>query len=90
MCEVKTCKIQAANNHNYMILVCFLRCKNGARQVGCCAHVASVCWFLGSKRFEESTNTSRRLAQSILDCAAQNEVEDEEDSQIGKSTIFAI
>ena len=36
------------------------------------------------KRFEEITNTSRRLAQSILDCAAQNEVEDEEDSQLGK------
>jgi len=64
------------------------RCKNGARQVGCCAHVASVCWFLGNKRFEGITSTSRRLAHSILDCAAKHDVEDEEDSQTGKFTIF--
>ena len=55
--------------------------------MGCCAHVASVCWFLGSKRFEEITKTRRRLAHSILDCAAKHDVEDEEDSQTGELTI---
>ena len=76
----------ASKLQNNVILIFLCRCKNSAQQVGCCAHVASVCWFLGNKRFEEINNTSRRLAHSILDCAAKHDVEDEEDSQAGEFT----
>jgi len=49
-----------------------LRCRTGTRVVGCCAHIAAVVWFLGSRRHEENPPEPSRLAIDILDSATQD------------------
>nr|XP_018915633.1 PREDICTED: uncharacterized protein LOC109043056 [Bemisia tabaci] len=44
----------------------YCQCPVGARMVGCCAHVASVLWFLGFYRHQEKE--PRRLSSSYGDC----------------------
>jgi hypothetical protein len=44
----------------------YCTCKVGARVVGCCAHVSSVIWFLGCKRWENDDLTKRKSLTSHL------------------------
>ncbi|CAC5387886.1 unnamed protein product [Mytilus coruscus] len=44
-------------------------CKAGARVVGCCAHVASVLWYLGYQRLEQQSVSRRDFKTSILDAS---------------------
>ncbi|XP_045173214.2 uncharacterized protein LOC123534842 [Mercenaria mercenaria] len=56
----------------------YCTCKVGARVVGCCAHVASVIWYLGYFRFRSLEIPGRNY--SLLD--AGNIPEDESESDI--------
>ena len=48
----------------------FCQCKNGARTLGCCAHVASVLWFMGFARYQNGIRyPSFKVLQEIEDCA---------------------
>ena len=33
----------------------YCQCKSGARVVGCCAHIASVLWYIGCSRYHQET-----------------------------------
>ncbi|XP_063373452.1 uncharacterized protein LOC134661345 [Cydia amplana] len=55
------------------ILAYYCKCKTGARTIGCCAHVASVVWYLGYARHQENVKyPSTALLNHILDCANRN------------------
>ena len=48
----------------------YCTCKVGARIVGCCAHVASVIWFLGYKRYSEiKSGPSAEFLSSVMDAS---------------------
>ncbi|CAC5420537.1 unnamed protein product [Mytilus coruscus] len=47
----------------------YCTCKAGARVVGCCAHVASVLWYLGYQRLEQQSVSRRDFKTSILDAS---------------------
>lgn len=48
----------------------YCECKSGARTLGCCAHVASVIWYLGYARYNTSVKYPRNhLLEVIRDCA---------------------
>lgn len=52
----------------------FCTCKSGARVVGCCAHIASVLWYLGFERHQPATKTSKthdKYMDSLTDAAAE-------------------
>jgi hypothetical protein len=51
------------------ILGWFCQCKSGARSLGCCAHIASVLWYLGHGRHERTLYPSSSLLTSVLDSA---------------------
>lgn len=52
------------------ILGYYCLCKAGARTVGCCAHVASILWYLGYARHNENiTYPSNQLLHRISDAA---------------------
>lgn len=56
------------------ILAYYCMCKTGARTIGCCAHVASVVWYLGYARHQQDVKyPSTALLNYILDCANINE-----------------
>ncbi|XP_051159163.1 uncharacterized protein LOC127280299 [Leptopilina boulardi] len=50
----------------------YCQCKAGARIVGCCAHVASVLWYLGYARHNTDTNLrrSQEFENHIVDAAS--------------------
>lgn len=49
----------------------YCTCKVGARMVGCCAHVASVLWYLGLERHNKSIKPSRlSVTTSVLNASA--------------------
>ncbi|XP_069130866.1 uncharacterized protein [Argopecten irradians] len=50
----------------------YCTCKVGARVVGCCAHVASVLWYLGYKRHTEYVATKNSLSSMFLDAATNS------------------
>ncbi|CAG2223302.1 unnamed protein product [Mytilus edulis] len=47
----------------------YCTCKSGAREVGCCAHVASVLCYLGYRRLEQQSGSRRDLKTSVLDAS---------------------
>ena len=47
----------------------YCQCKAGARTLGCCAHVASVLWYLGFARHEE-IKPRKSLLPVVLNAAA--------------------
>lgn len=52
----------------------FCTCKSGARVVGCCAHIASVLWYLGFERHNPARKTSKthdKYMDSLTDAAAE-------------------
>jgi hypothetical protein len=65
------------------IISWYCQCKVGARTVGCCAHVASVLWYLGYSRHSErlQERPSQSYAQYIQD-AAEN-ISDWSDNESG-------
>ncbi|KAJ8676789.1 hypothetical protein QAD02_012576 [Eretmocerus hayati] len=44
----------------------YCQCKNGARTIGCCAHVMSVIWFLGHARYFPSVTTPARFLDDFF------------------------
>ena len=46
----------------------YCQCKSGACLVGCCAHIASVLWFLGIQRHVSKELSSKIMPSNILDC----------------------
>ncbi|XP_046559913.1 uncharacterized protein LOC124268930 [Haliotis rubra] len=59
----------------------YCTCKVGARVVGCCAHIASVIWYLGYGRHQDkmpvSSNTSDALLNAaVLDSDSETEIDD--------------
>lgn len=62
-----------AAEDNDPILGYYCTCKAGARTLGCCAHVASVLWFLGWARHQQNIKyPSRALLNYILDAGNRN------------------
>lgn len=58
----------------------YCTCVSGARTLGCCAHVASVLWYLGYARHEENVRLPpTNLNQSVLDCGRVPSDEDEDE-----------
>ena len=52
----------------------FCTCKSGDRVVGCCAHIASVLWYLGFERHQTATQTLKahdKYMDSLTDAAAE-------------------
>ena len=52
----------------------FCTCKSGARVVGCCAHIASVLWYLGFERHQPASKYSKandKYMSSLSDAAAE-------------------
>lgn len=43
-------------------------CPNGARSLGCCAHVVSVLWYLGLARHQSNLFPSNQLLSAVKDC----------------------
>lgn len=57
-------------NEDDRILGYYCTCRSGARTLGCCAHVASVIWFLGFARHQEGVKyPSASLLPVVLDAA---------------------
>lgn len=67
------------------IISWYCQCKVGARIVGCCAHVASVIWYLGYSRHSErlQERPSQSYAHYIQD-AAEN-ISDWSDNESGRN-----
>ena len=55
----------------------YCQCKVGARVVGCCAHIASVVWYLAYHRFQETRakKYSATFGTHLLDAATESEEE---------------
>lgn len=45
----------------------YCTCKVGARVVGCCAHIASIIWYLGYQRFQQQNSDCFSFSKSVLD-----------------------
>ena len=58
----------------------YCTCKVGARVVGCCAHVASVLWYLGYHRFQGTDLHQVKFHSSITDASFLPETDSEMDS----------
>jgi hypothetical protein len=56
----------------------YCTCKIGARTVGCCAHVASVVWYLGYQRYSEMKSTQLSKLLSVVTDASDLPVTDSE------------
>lgn len=61
------------------ILGWYCTCPAGARVVGCCAHVASIIWYLSFARFhpEQLTQESSDFLNSCADAAEYSDVSDD-------------
>lgn len=55
------------------------QCKAGKRTVGCCAHVASVLWYLAYARHNGYNVRSNRWWKHLLDAAGEGGSDSEED-----------
>ena len=44
----------------------FCKCKSGSRIVGCCAHIASVMWFLGFYRHQQNESKTPQLVPLLF------------------------
>ena len=53
----------------------FCQCKSGARVVGCCAHIASVLWYLGYSRhcLDQTSKPSSTFEKYIEDASCWSE-----------------
>ena len=50
----------------------YCTCKNGARVVGCCAHIASIIWYLGFDRhIEKKVHSTKKAANALLNASAK-------------------
>ena len=50
----------------------YCTCKNGARVVGCCAHIASIIWYLGLDRhIEKKVHSTKKAANALLNASAK-------------------
>lgn len=52
----------------------YCTCKSGARVVGCCAHIASVIWYLGFERYQQKSKhpkTQDKFMETLADAAAE-------------------
>ncbi|XP_062613814.1 uncharacterized protein LOC134275560 [Saccostrea cucullata] len=58
----------------------YCTCKVGARVVGCCAHVASVLWYLGYHRFQGTDFQRVKFHSSITDASIPPETDSEMES----------
>ena len=59
----------SAENTNEQIVAWFCHCKAGQRTVGCCAHVASVIWYLGYARHQEHRKPLKARTNNIMNAA---------------------
>lgn len=59
----------------------YCKCKAGARTVGCCAHNASVLWFLGYYRYQEKniSRPSRSYGENIFNAFDEDSEDELED-----------
>jgi len=59
----------------------YCQCKTGARTVGCCAHIASVLWYLGYYRYMENTSQyhSDAYPEYEMDAVTWSETDESED-----------
>lgn len=53
----------------------YCECKAGARTVGCCAHIATIIWYLGNGKHSQYQPKLDILTPSVQDAAAIPEVE---------------
>ena len=58
-----------SGNANEQIVAWFCQCKAGQRTVGCCAHVASVIWYLGHARHQEQQKPLQARTCNIMNAA---------------------
>ena len=58
-----------SGNANAQIVAWFCQCKAGQRTVGCCAHVASVIWYLGHARHQEQREPLQVRTCNIMNAA---------------------
>ena len=58
------------NDENEPIKDHFCQCKVGKRKIGCCAHVATILWYIGYARHIGWTPKTRtdRFKESIITC----------------------
>ncbi|XP_052078126.1 uncharacterized protein LOC127716083 [Mytilus californianus] len=61
----------------------YCTCKVGARMVGCCAHVASVLWYLGLERHMKSLKPSRLSGNTSISYAHTGTLSDNPSSTAG-------
>jgi len=61
----------------------YYQCKNGARTVGCCAHIASVLWYLGYDRHQVNAPRyhSDVYPDYLLDAATWSETDESEEEE---------
>ena len=59
-----------------ILLGWYCTCKAGARVVGCCAHIASVVWYLGWKRWQENPLIKTRGIEQYLEDAGDLQSDD--------------
>ena len=69
----------------------YCTCKVGARVVGCCAHIASVIWYLGFHRWSEETgscNTAcKKFSDSVMDARYMPASSDESDNDSAENYV---
>ena len=58
-----------AQNTSEQIVAWFCQCKAGQRTVGCCAHIASVIWYLGHARHKEHRKPLQTRTYNIMNAA---------------------
>ncbi|XP_033763920.1 uncharacterized protein LOC117345083 [Pecten maximus] len=68
----------------FTILGWYCTCKVGARVVGCCAHIASVLWYLGIIRHQDTIEPSTKVS-SVLDAADMPETDTSDNSDDSES-----
>ena len=95
VCKVKPCllKVKIQSRHSkqtyYNLFIkysmegeiegWYCQCKVGARVVGCCAHVASVLWYLGYQRFLNNNQSHKLFQDFVLDASNVPDTDEESD-----------
>ncbi len=77
------------------ILGWYCTCPAGARVVGCCAHVASIIWYLSFARFhpEQLKQESSSFLNSFVDAAEISDVSDDTEPNTDsddENTLFSL
>ena len=67
---IRVCIEYDNNDENEPIKDHFCQCKVGKRKIGCCAHVATILWYIGYARHIGWTPKTRtdRFKESIITC----------------------